>query len=31
MLADIAKSANVSTPAIFSHFAGKADLTVETC
>jgi len=30
-LADIARRANVSTPAIYSHFSGKADLLVETC
>lgn len=30
-LSDIARRADVSTPAIYSHFAGKADLLVETC
>ena len=28
-LADIARRADVSTPAIYSHFSGKADLLVE--
>lgn len=30
-LSDIARRADVSTPAIYSHFAGKADLLVEAC
>lgn len=30
-LADIARRAEVSTPAIYSHFSGKADLLVEAC
>ena len=30
-LADIARRAEVSTPAVYSHFAGKADLLVEAC
>ena len=30
-LADIARRADVSTPAIYSHFSGKADLLVEAC
>jgi AcrR family transcriptional regulator len=29
--ADFARRANVSTPAVYSHFSGKADLLVETC
>ncbi len=30
-LSDIARRADVSTPAIYSHFDGKADLLVEAC
>jgi len=30
-LSDIARRADVSTPAIYSHFSGKADLLVEAC
>jgi AcrR family transcriptional regulator len=30
-LSDIARRADVSTPAIYSHFGGKADLLVEAC
>ena len=30
-LSDIARRAEVSTPAIYSHFAGKAELLVEAC
>ena len=30
-LADIARRADVSTPAIYSHFSGKAELLVEAC
>ena len=30
-LSDIARRAEVSTPAIYSHFSGKADLLVEAC
>lgn len=30
-LSDIARRADVSTPAIYGHFAGKADLLVEAC
>ncbi|MGA9275964.1 TetR/AcrR family transcriptional regulator [Ilumatobacter sp.] len=30
-LSDIARRADVSTPAVYSHFSGKADLLVEAC
>lgn len=30
-LSDIARRADVSTPAIYSHFSGKAELLVEAC
>ena len=30
-LSDIARRAHVSTPAIYSHFSGKAELLVEAC